>query len=72
MSTPISQGLAGSINARFHAFKLPHADITDIRRIAPSFIILDVPRYCGHSPRDTQNYRTVKEIEKIKERDWLA
>lgn len=72
MSTPVKNHLAGSINARFAAFGIPHIDLMDVRRITPSYMVFDVPRLCGHSPRDPQTYRPEGELTALTERDQLA
>lgn len=72
MSTPVSQGVAGSINARFAAFNISHIDVQDVRKKTPAYMVYDVPRLCGHSPRDPETYRPEGEIERLRELDELA
>jgi len=72
MSTKVEDGVSGSINARFQSFGVRHALPWEIRKVYPSFIVLDTYRYCGHSPSDNQLYRSQEEIEQWKARDTLG
>lgn len=71
MSTHVSESIAGSLNARFHAFGLRHADPWKIRQKTPAFWVIDTYRFCGHSPSDP-DIRPPEELQRWRDRDIVS